>query len=100
VYSFAPGPFDTEQLKYVDIIERYVLTVRLDARTGGKLEKLFGSSKSVAEQTPGDRLKVLRDKSTVSITLEHNDRKATRIRNQFAEFFGLPARSKEGRQNL
>jgi hypothetical protein len=94
-YSFAPparSGLGNEQI-YLDIVGDYVLTVRLDPTTSGRIAEFFAESEvSMGRLFEGFR--GLLGRCQVAIRLEYNASLANRYRRLFAEHFGVSLRTK------
>ena len=89
-WSFAPGPFEGETRRYVDVIDDFVLTVLFPAHFAAELDALCARIRSDRELAAAD-LKAFFDRPALTtLTLEHNAPKARRLRKKFAEYFGHP----------
>jgi len=97
VFSFAMSPFASQSDRYIDIIDDFVLTLRVDSRTASRIDSLFSAVRGAPDLEEKAQIELLKAKCSITITLEHNTRKAMRIRNQFTEFFGITAMKTKGR---
>ena len=88
-FSFASGPFEGEITRYIDVIDDYVLTNKLNARAVTMLDEFYNSIHSKADVDVRKTVNLLTEKVTISMHLEHNPKKAQKLRKKFCDFFGL-----------
>lgn len=87
-YAFGKQLFSKKQPRYLNIIDDYVLTVRIDSKTAQSIDKIYNSIHSGEELNIARILEVFQNKITASIWLENNPKKAQFLREKFNRFFG------------
>ena len=88
-YAFSKQLFSKKQPCYLNVIDDYVLTVKIDSETMQSIEKIYNSVHSREELDIANILEVFNGKARVSIWLENNPPKARLIRGKFSRFFGV-----------
>ncbi len=87
-WSYAQGPFEGENRRYLDIIDDFVLTVLFQADFTKELDLICKNINNERDLYTYD-LKSFFDKpSLTTLTLEHNPQKAKKLRKKFVDFFG------------
>lgn len=88
--SLARSPFDGDLCHYIDVIDDYVLTIKLNDQTASLLEDLYNSVESRESLATAPQRKIFSNPVKITVKLQHNQRKARRLQKQFREFWGLP----------
>lgn len=87
-WSFASGPFEGEDRRYLDVIDDYILTVLFTSQFVEELNELLDRVRNDRDLQKVD-LNIFFDKRTnVTLTLENNPTKAKRLTKKFKDFFG------------
>lgn len=87
-YSFARSPFQDERSTYLNIVDDYVLTVKLNNETTEAIENLYRNTTSPEGMNFPAMLAIFYKKVNASIWLEQNHRKAAALKSRFSRFFG------------
>lgn len=87
-YSFVPSPFRDRLDLYFNVIDDYIISVKLSRNTDRKLQQLFIATKSFESLDLVQFSNLLMKQGRGTITLEHNPAKAARLRKQFSDYFG------------
>jgi hypothetical protein len=87
--SFSPGTFAGERRRYLDVIGDFVLTVSLDPRTSKRIDQLFATNRGGSTEDAARYYQALTKYCTMTITLENNPRKASRMKAEFFRIFEL-----------
>ena len=90
-YSFADSPLDDEQT-YLDVVGDYVLSVRIDPRTNGKIREFFDSSEAGSMNTMVDKFSALLSRCSATIRIDHDEKRARQLHRVFADYFGFRKR--------
>ncbi len=88
-YHFGSSGFSTDQDVYINVIDEYVLTVRLSTKTSQEIEDIYTGTKAMKDLDISSMLTVFNQPTKVSIQLEHSPIKARRLIKKFSAFFGL-----------
>lgn len=88
-YSSAQSVFSKEESNiYLNIIDDYVLRVKLDDKITAEIEKLFQSTKSMDDVEFSELFRVFGQKVQANMWLENNPEKAAAYSKKFKNFFG------------
>lgn len=93
-YSFAESPFSGDNATYLDVIDDYVLTIKLTGKTAAAIDRLYESIRTAEDVELGRILEVLTSRTKVTLTLERNPKKASKLIRKFTDFFGVSVRDK------
>jgi len=88
-YSFAESPYEQNRGWYFDLIDDYLVSVKLDATTIKAIETLYENTVDWEQLDLAKVLLLAQTKVKASLWLEHNPQKADAIRKRFAKFFGV-----------
>ncbi len=86
-WSYAPGPFAQQSHIYFDVIDDYILTVELTPKTTREIADLFKAVKDARQLHLISRFEQIKSRAPSRLTIEHNTKKAQRLRRQFEEYF-------------
>jgi len=75
--------------KYFDVIDDFILTVTLDSVTTIRIGEIFAKVKGPKDFHLLREFDDIRVKARINLTLERNQKKASRLRRQCADFFGI-----------
>lgn len=88
IHAFATSPFRDQLDLYFNVVDDYILSVRLSRNTDRKLQQLFADTKSFEDLDLVGFSNLLMKQGRGTMTLEHNPPKAARLRKQFGIYFG------------
>lgn len=88
-WSYEPSSFHSERQTYYDVIDDYVLTVKLDARTAHRLGECFRSVKTARDAARVPELALFDHRANVTLSLAHDESRARALRSRFCRHFGL-----------
>lgn len=88
-YSFAKSIFDKDRSTYLNIIDDYVVTVKLDHQTTRAIENLYSKTLPASDLNFASVFKIFQSKVKASVWLEKNLKKAKMIKGRFTRFFGV-----------
>ena len=88
ILAFGKRPFESKDARYLDIVGDYVLTVSINKKTSQAINSLFTDSKR-GEPNMSRAVTILRQRSRTTITIEHNRKKASRLRRTLAQLFDV-----------
>ena len=78
-FSSATGPFDCETEKCISVIGDFVFVISLNSTLASEIEALGSSwTEHIGKRIP------------LRFVLEHNPKKAKRLKRKFSDFFGIP----------
>lgn len=87
-WSYAPGPFVEEDNLYYDVIDDYVMTIELTPKTTRRIQELFNDVTGPEDLKQIGRFEAIKSNAPVTLTIEHNPKKARKMLRQFQEYFG------------
>ena len=87
-YSFAQGPFHEQRTCYYSLIGEHIITVKLDHAITRKIDALFAKVTDEYTLKREEVREVFSSRVRASLTVEVHEKKATRMRKQFSEYFG------------
>jgi hypothetical protein len=87
-WSYAVGPFEGEDRRYIDVIDDYVLTVLFTPQFVKELDALLDRVRNEHDLQKIDLNTFFNKRTMVTLTLENNPAKAKRLTKKFKEFFG------------
>lgn len=88
-HSFGKSIFEEKGEDYVNVIDDYVLTVKLDNQTTRAIDDFYNNTSSMDKIDLSGMLNIFHRKVKASIWLEKNHEKAEKIRGRFQKFFGI-----------
>ncbi len=88
-FSFAKSSFEESGSDYVNVIDDYVVTVKIDHKTSDVIDKLYSETLSIEEINIGEILRIFNGDVKASIWVEKNPEKAKKIKRKFKDFFGV-----------
>jgi len=88
-YRLNQTPVFDDMSRYYSLIGDYIIAVKLDQATSRRIDELFMSIKSESDIRYHQVSKALNTPGKLSITIEHNPRKAGRYTRKFREYFGV-----------
>lgn len=85
----SPSEYITKnRSEYLDIIDDYVLTVKLDKETANKIEEICQESSPLIKKNMLQVYRLYNKQAKCKIILRHNPEKAQKYKNKFAKIFG------------
>ncbi|HEV7449352.1 MAG TPA: hypothetical protein VGP13_02305 [Candidatus Paceibacterota bacterium] len=87
-HSFAKSSFHTERAIYFNVIDDYVITVKLDPHIAQEIDRIYADTKSMDDLDLLSVLRLFRQKTKVRMWLEQNPAKAKGFRTKFKKFWG------------
>jgi hypothetical protein len=87
-WSYATGPFEGENRRYLDVIDDFVLRVSFSNEFVIRLNSLCNAIQGERDLASADLKRFFDQPSLVTLTLENCSKKANRLRNKFQDFFG------------
>ncbi len=88
-YSFAESVFSIQNSNtYINVIDDYVLTVKLDESITKEIEHLYASTNSMDGIEFSELFRIFGQKVRASMWLENNPTKASAYNRKFKNFFG------------
>lgn len=88
-YFFGKSDFEKDYSKYFNVIDDYLLTIKLDEKMARMIERLYQRTKSAEDIDFPTVFNIFNRKTNASIWLEKNPKKAGVIRGRFKRFFGV-----------
>jgi hypothetical protein len=87
-WSYAAGPFEGDNRRYIDLIDDFILTVLFPTEFVQNLDRLCASIRNECDLANA-KLDLFFNQSTSAVlTLENNPNKAQRLKRKFQEYFG------------
>jgi hypothetical protein len=87
-HSFAPGPFQQLQNKYLNIIGDFVIEVTLDPLAVKAIDAIYITTTKKNPADIGSIVDIFNGRYKCKLKLERNHTKARRLRRQFERFWG------------
>jgi hypothetical protein len=87
-FSFAVGPFDERRTEYFDLIENFILTLKISREVSRQIDGFFERVRGRADFDLVAFARIITQPTRASIKLENNQAKAERLRKRFVEYFG------------
>ncbi len=91
-YSYAKTAFQEERSRYYNVVDDYVITVKLDEGTTYAIEALYEKTLSEKDLNISEIMDIFNKKVKASIWLEKNKAKADEIKGRFEKEFVLRLR--------
>jgi hypothetical protein len=88
-YSFGKSSLHGERATYLNVIDDYVLTIKLDARTAKAIDTLYDDTKSMNDIDMQGILSIFCGKTKATMWLEKNPVKAKNIKTRFKKYWGI-----------
>lgn len=88
-YSFAKSGFSSKESTYYNVIDDYVLTVKIDKKTSKQIKQIYDKTTSMNDIDLPSVIKIFSKKTKSSVWLEKNPKKARRIKNRFEKYWGV-----------
>ncbi|MDD5068032.1 MAG: hypothetical protein PHS53_01030 [Candidatus Pacebacteria bacterium] len=88
-YSFSKSDFQNERSTYINVVDDFVVTVKLDPKTAEEIDRIYEKTKSLNDLDLQAVLAIFRKKTKCSIWLENNPEKARKITIKFKKFWGV-----------
>lgn len=88
-FSFAKSPFEEKVNDYINVIDDYVITVKIDQTTNKAIDKLYSTISAIENINISEILRIFDSNVKASIWAEKNPEKAEKIRRKFKNFFGV-----------
>lgn len=88
-YSFGESDFHKERSTYFNVIDDYVVTVKLEPKTAQAIDAIYEYTKSIDDLNLQSILSIFHQKTKCSIWLEKNPEKARKIATKFKKFWGI-----------
>jgi hypothetical protein len=88
-YSFGKSDFHNERSTYFNVIDEYVVTVKLQPKTAQAIDTIYENTKSMDDLNINSILLIFNQKTKCSIWLEKNPQKAKKIGIKFKKFWGI-----------
>jgi len=89
MHSFGKSVFEEKGLDYINVIDDYVFTVKLDNQTTKAINNFYNNTSSIEKMNLSNMLDIFHGKVKASIWLEKNPEKAQKIKGRFTRFFGI-----------
>ena len=87
-YSFNKSTYDNNRNEYINIIDEYILTIKLTNDMADQIEQLYQQTTSIDVLNVADIIELFNSRTKAKITLEKNHRKAKIHVQRFKRFFG------------
>lgn len=87
-HSFGKSVFQKLRSMYINVIDEYVLTVKLDDNTATAIDEFYGEVKRQEDLNSAVIINIFHSRARAVLRLEHNPSKAEKIRRKFEAFFG------------
>jgi hypothetical protein len=88
-YFFGKSNFEKDYSKYINVIDDYLLIIKLDKKMTRMIEGLYQKTKSAEDIDFSTVFDIFNRKTNVSIWLEKNPKKTDIVRRRFKRFFGV-----------
>lgn len=88
-YSFGKSDFHNERSTYFNVIDDYVVTVKLEPKTAQAIDAIYENTKSIDDLNLQSILSIFNQETKCSIWLEKNPEKAKKIGVKFKKFWGI-----------
>lgn len=89
VHAFAKNFIAKDQSVYLNVIDDYIITVKLDAKTTQAIDGLYSQTGSAEALDVARVMAIFNGKVKASVWLEKSPSKAEAIRRKFSRFFGI-----------
>lgn len=87
-HSFAKSGFGEERATYFNVVDDYIVTVKLDQKMAREIDSIYQSNHSMDDLDLQSVLRLFRTKTKASVWLEKNPAKARKIKTKFKKFWG------------
>lgn len=88
-FSSAPGPFAFRSGLALNLMDDYIIELRLPPKLQQEIDHIFQSYEVDSKLVPSKVFQTFKSPAKVSISISHNPVKAKRLRRNFVEYFGL-----------
>lgn len=88
-YSYGKSDFHKERSLYLNVVDDYVINIKLDSDISHAIDAIYTRTKSMNDLDLPSILSIFNQKTDASIWLEKNPEKAKKIRNKFRKFWGI-----------
>lgn len=87
-YSFGKSDFQDQRSLYVNVVDDYVVTIKLDSKTSQAIDQIYQETKTINDLDLSAIISIFNQKTNASIWLEKNPEKAKKIGIKFKKFWG------------
>lgn len=88
-FSYGISEFQNQRSAYLNIIDDYVLTVKLEPKTAQAIDTVYQNTKSMNDLNLQSILSIFNQKTKCTIWLEKNPKKAKKLKFKFKKFWGI-----------
>lgn len=88
-YAFDVGLFMKDRTTYINVIDDYVLTVKLDQRVACDIDRIYQETHSMDEVDLASVISIFRNPTKAVIRLERCPKKARNIKAKFKRYWGV-----------
>ncbi len=88
-YSFGKSDFHNERSTYFNVVDDYVLTVKLDPKISQSIDDIYKNTKSLNDLDLQSIFSIFHQKTKSSVWLEKNPERARKIGIKFKKFWGI-----------
>ncbi|MBM3260955.1 hypothetical protein FJY93_00905 [Candidatus Kaiserbacteria bacterium] len=89
VYSFGKSPFEADRATYINVVDDYVLTVKVDPQIARRIDDMYARTKSMDDLDLHAVLSIFQQKTKAHVWLEKNPGKAKKIKGKFKKYWGV-----------
>ncbi len=88
-YSFGKSVFQEQRSKYINVIDDYVVTIKLDDDITNLIELLYETTLSEEEMSISQIISIFNQKVEATIWLEKSPEQARLLKGRFKRYFGV-----------
>ena len=88
-YSFGKSDFHKERSLYLNVVDDYVITVKLDQKLSQAIDTIYDQTNNIDSLDIPSVISLFSQGTKASIWLEKNPEKAKKIRVKFTKFWGI-----------
>ena len=89
VYAFRGRGFEDNRRLYYNVVESYIVSFLLEPRAAEMIDGLYARTRQVEDLDLPGVLELFHGRYRSTFVIEHNEKKAARIRAKFSRFLGL-----------
>jgi hypothetical protein len=88
-YSFGKSNFATERTTYINVVDDYVLTVKIDPKVAHQIDDIYKNVQSMDDINLQSILSLFHQKTKISVRLEKDAEKARKVKIKFKKYWGV-----------
>jgi hypothetical protein len=88
-HSFAQSDFHDERATYLNVVDDYIVTIKIDPKTAHAIDDIYANTKFMDDLDLQSVLRIFQQKTKCSVWLEKNPDKAKKIKTKFKKYWGV-----------